>query len=610
MENTGAQLIDGTAHFKVWASATEQLSLEIVQPESKTYPMERDQQGYFRLSIPRASTALRYFFRFPDGRRRPDPASAFQPDGVHQASALVDHQAFSWDDRDWTGIPLSRLIMYELHVGTFTPEGTFEAAARKIPDLLEMGINAVEIMPVAQFPGDRNWGYDGVHPFAVQNSYGGPDGLKSFVNACHTQGMAVFLDVVYNHLGPEGNYLGEFGPYFTDRYVTPWGRPINFDGPDSDHVRAYFRQNALYWLKHFHIDGLRLDAIHSYFDFGAHHFLRELADAVKELSMRKGRRFLLIAESNLNDVRVINPPEKGGHGIDAQWCDDFHHALHTLLTGENDGYYEDYGNPGHLTKCLNEGFVYSWEYSPYRRRLFGSSSRDNDGHQFVISVQNHDQIGNRPNGERLGSLTGFDGLKLAAGVMFVSAYVPMLFMGEEFADPAPFLYFVSHGDEALIHAVRAGRRQEFQRFKLAGEAPDPQSPETFLRSKLSWDLAQTGKHKILRDFYAQLIRLRRSLPALAHLEKKRLRAWNIEDSQVIFLHRWDEGSQVFVCLNFGEGDRIVPAGQPQGTWRKRLDSCDGQWAGPGAVLPDILTTDQEITVPARSFALYELQEPL
>jgi maltooligosyltrehalose trehalohydrolase len=392
----------------------------------------KETAGYWQLTVPDIQPGTRYFFQLDGSVTRPDPASNFQPEGVHGPSEVIDHGQFQWKDEKWKGIGLKDMIIYELHVGTFTPEGTFSAAIGRLSDLKELGINAVEIMPVAQFPGDRNWGYDGVYPYAVQNSYGGPDKLKELVNASHRAGLAVVLDVVYNHLGPEGNYLRDFGPYFTDKYQTPWGQAINFDGPYSDPVREFFIENALYWFRDYHIDALRLDALHAVFDMSAKHFLRELSERVAEFSKENGRRFYLVAESDLNDVRLIKPRSRGGYGLDAQWSDDFHHSLHALLTGEKKGYYQDFGSVRNLAKVFREGFVYTGQYSEHRKRRHGSKPKHRKARQFVVCIQNHDQVGNRMYGKRLSQLVGFESLKLAAGTVILSPYIPHLFMGEEY----------------------------------------------------------------------------------------------------------------------------------------------------------------------------------
>jgi len=456
-----------------------------------------------------------------------------------------------------------------------------------------LGINAIEIMPVAQFPGERNWGYDGVYLYAVHNSYGGPDGLKRLVNQCHKKEIAVVLDVVYNHLGPEGNYLWDYGPYFTDKYKTPWGSAMNFDGAYSDEVRNFFIENALYWFKNYHVDALRLDAIHAIFDMSAKHFLEELVERVAEFSEGEGRKFYLIAESNLNDARVIRPREIGGYGIDSQWCDDLHHSLHTLLTGEDEGYYIDFGRLDQLVKSLKEGFVYSGQFSAFRKRRHGNSSKDRPGQQFVVFSQNHDQIGNRKLGERLSRLVPFEGLKLAAAVIILSPYVPLLFMGEEYGEEAPFLYFVSHSDPDLIEAVRKGRREEFIEFNWQGEPPDPQSQETFIESKINWERRKERRHKILLDFYKKLIGLRKETPALQKLDKKNLDVWGLEQERAVFMTRWNHGnkSRVFCIFNFNHGSLSLENPFPRGIWKKVLDSSDKTWSGPGASLPDEMKSE-------------------
>jgi maltooligosyltrehalose trehalohydrolase len=385
---------DGHSELTVWAPRAQRVELKVVSGGNNLFPLQKMDQGYWTIRTDALSPGDKYLYSIDGERERPDPASFFQPRGVHEASEIIDHNRFIWRDDAWKGMLLAEMIMYEIHVGTFTEDGTFDAAIKRLDDLKELGINAIEIMPVAQFPGERNWGYDGVYPFAVQGSYGGPDGLKRFVDACHRKGVAVILDVVYNHLGPEGNYLRDFGPYFTDRYKTPWGEAINFDGPFSNEVRNYFISNALHWFEIYHMDALRLDAIHGIYDMSAKHFLLELSQSVKDLSQRLGRKCHLIAESDLNDSRVARPEDEGGFGLDAIWCDDFHHSIHTLLTGEDGGYYMDFGKTGHIVKSLREGYVYSGEYSIFRKRNHGNSSADLPADSLIVFSQNHDQTGN------------------------------------------------------------------------------------------------------------------------------------------------------------------------------------------------------------------------
>lgn len=390
-------LEDGRCRFIVWAPLLKKVELRIFPRSGARHdspllvPMEKDGLGYWKAVVDDALPDRHYLYRLDGEKERPDPASYSQPDGVHNPSQVIDHSSFKWGDENWKGIPLSEMIMYELHVGTFTEEGTFDALIPRLDELLDLGINTIELMPVAQFPGERNWGYDGVHPFAVQNSYGGPSGLKRLVNECHKKGIAVILDVVYNHLGPEGNYLRDFAPYFTDKYKTPWGEAINFDDPYSDDVRNFFIENALYWFRKFHIDALRLDAVHAILDMSAKPFLEELAERVEDFSREVGREFYLVAESNLNDTKIIERRELGGYGIDAQWCDDFHHSLRVLLSGDNEGYYTDFGTVENLAKSLREGFVYSGQYSKYRKRSYGNSSKHIPAGQFIVFSQNHDR---------------------------------------------------------------------------------------------------------------------------------------------------------------------------------------------------------------------------
>jgi maltooligosyltrehalose trehalohydrolase len=464
-------------------------------------------------------------------------------------------------------------------------------------------------MPVAQFPGDRNWGYDGVYTYGVQHSYGGPEGLKKLVDACHQQGLSIILDVVYNHFGPEGNYTSLFGPYFTEAYKTPWGAAMNFDDVHSEGVRNYFIENALYWFENYHFDALRLDAIHAIYDLGAKHVLQEMAEKVEALSASVGRKFYLIAESDLNDVRVIREKELGGHGMDAQWSDDFHHAIHTAITGEQTGYYKDFGKIEQLAKAYKESFVYSWEYAPHRKRFHGSDARDRPGHQFVVCTQNHDQVGNRMLGERLTHLVSFEGLKLAAGALMLSPYIPMLFMGEEYGEDSPFLYFVSHTDPDLVEAVRQGRKREFADFHAEGEFVDPFSLDAFQQSQLKWEKRQEGKHKVLLELYRHLIQLRRTIPALKSLDKQNLQASAAEEQKLLVLRRGSGGSQVLCMMNFNDKDVTFQETSSGGTWRKILDSSDSKWLGAGSTMPEKLMQEQEVTIRPQSFVVYEL-EPL
>ena len=598
----GATLLEGRqCQFLVWAPHAKSVEVRILDPRDsfsaatmvqvsnrsgdRLIPLEKRVRGYHAGVVAGVEPGTRYVYCLDREKDRPDPASSFQPAGVHGASQVVDSRAFQWSDASWRGLSLDDYIIYEIHVGTFTPEGSFDAVVSHLEDIRKIGVTALELMPVAQFPGDRNWGYDGTYPFAVQNSYGGPEGLKKLVNACHECGLAVVLDVVYNHLGPEGNYLNDFGPYFTSQYQSLWGQALNFDGPDSDEVVRFFIENALYWLRDFHIDALRLDAIHGIVDRNAQPFLQLSARSVREFARQAGREIYLIAESDFNDVRFIQPAESGGCGLDAQWSDDFHHAQHALLTGERTGYYQDFGKLEHLEKAFKEGFVYSGQYSEYRRRRHGNSSRDIPAPKFVVFSQNHDQVGNRLLGDRLSTLVSFEALKLSAGILILSPYIPLLFMGEEWGERAPFQYFTSHSDPALVDAVRRGREAEFASFHWQGAPPDPQDEATFLRSKLDHSRRHTGWHQIMCGFYQELINLRKTLPGLARPDKQRLETCGLEQEKVLLIRRWSDAGEVVVVANFGEEPKSALLAVPDGEWRKVLDSADQRWRGPGSAVP-------------------------
>jgi maltooligosyltrehalose trehalohydrolase len=477
-------------------------------------------------------------------------------------------------------LPLREYILYELHIGTFTREGTFDAAIRHLGELKELGITALEIMPVAQFPGERNWGYDGAYPYAPQNSYGGPEGLKRLVNAAHEHGLAVLLDVVYNHLGPEGNYLSQFAPYFTTRYKTPWGAALNFDGPDSDHARRFFLENALYWQNEFHFDGLRLDAVHAIRDESPHLFLEELVESVHHQAERLNRRFYLVAESDMNNARTILPPILGGYGMDAQWSDDFHHSLHVLLTGEKTGYYQDFDGLHSLALVFQQGFAFTGQYSAYRRRRHGNSPRLNSFQQFVVCAQNHDQVGNRMLGERLSTMISFEQMKLAAGAVLLSPFIPMLFMGEEYGETAHFQYFISHLDEQLVEAVRKGRNEEFASFRWTGQVPDPFHEAAFQGSKLNRNLLRERRNKVLLEYHQELIRLRKTLPAIGWAAKDRCEILPFGTENTLFAWFWSEQDEVFVCFCFSKEKVSLSLPVPEGKWRILLDSSWEKFCGP------------------------------
>ena len=604
----GANLTeDGSCSFLVWAPRAKAVTLEIeTAPRPCRTEMAPLDNGYFHCVARLETDTQRYFYVLDGEKKRPDPASKYQPEGVHGPSQIPCNR-FSWTDSAWSGLHLNDAVFYELHVGTFTPEGTFDAIIDRLSELKSLGITLIELMPVAQFPGDRNWGYDGVYPYAVQNSYGSPCALKRLVDACHELGIGVTLDVVYNHLGPEGNYLSDFGPYFTDRYSTPWGNAINFDGPDSDEVRRFFLDNALYWITEFHIDALRLDAIHAIVDLSARRFLEELTERVSELSLRLGRKMHIIAENDRNDARALGSRDVGGFGLDSQWNDDFHHSIHALVTGERDGYYQDFGSLDHLAKACRGSFVYSGQYSAFRRRHHGSSSADTPCYQFVVFSQNHDQVGNRAKGDRLTTLVCFETLKLVAGVVLLSSFLPLLFMGEEYGETAPFQYFVSHGDADLIEEVREGRRREFEHFAWGAALPDPASPDTFARCKLNWEQRNHEPHRTLFALYAELLRLRKTVPALANPSKANCKVASV-DPDILIIERWHETDRLVLFYNFGENPICVHHCFAPGLWEQQLDSSDEKWGGSRRSAPSFLQGADPTTLemPRRSFTLYRL----
>jgi maltooligosyltrehalose trehalohydrolase len=606
--NHGANLgSDGATHFSVWAPQAQAVSVQVVSGQAVgTFSLREETGGYFSGAIPGVAAGDRYYYRLDGGVPRPDPVSRYQPDGVHGASLVVDPGLFSWQDCRWKGIALEHYVIYELHVGTFSPTGTFVGVIPHLDYLLELGITALEIMPVSQFPGECNWGYDGVNLFAPQNSYGGPEGLKELVNACHLKGLAVILDVVYNHCGPEGNYLGEFGPYFTDRYHTPWGRALNFDGAYSDQVRDFFLGNALYWFEEFHLDALRLDAVDWILDVGAQPFLLQLAEAVHGKRAALGRQIHLFAENDTNDTRLIKPRALGGYGIDAQWNDNFHHALRSYLTGETTGYYEDFGAFSQLVKTFSEGFVYTGQYSIFRKRRHGAPSGDRPTSQFVVFSQNHDQVGNRKGGDRLSATLPLEKLLLAAGAVLLSPYLPLIFMGEEYGETAPFHYFVSHSDPVLLEAVRQGKRAEHASGLCEGELPDPAAESSFLDSRIDLNRERTGDQAVILEFYRRALALRRELPALMVFDRKNLAVTGLARQRILVLSRRTENNAVLCIFSFSEVQEIIGIEMAQGRWHKVLDSSAQCWRGPGPVAPAsvAVTGEQEHRlIPLNPFSL-------
>lgn len=590
--------------FTCWAPLKNHMDLILESPEHRILPMTKKDDGYWELQV-QVIPGTRYRFR-PEGERPyPDPASLSQPDGVHGSSEVTDRNLFVWKDQGWSGLPLSAMIIYEIHTGTFTDKHNLEGVRGRLDYLKNLGINTIELMPVNQFPGKRNWGYDGVFPFAVQNSYGGADELKNLVNEAHSKGIAVILDVVYNHLGPDGNHLAHFAPYFTDKYKTFWGESINFDDAWSDGVKNYFIRNAEMWLDEFHIDGLRLDAVHAFKDYSANHFVKELKESAAAVAGKTGSEKILIAETDLNDIRYIQDPQFGGYGLDGQWVDEFHHALHALLTGERAGYYEDFGATEQLVKAFTHTYVYDGNYSVHRKRKFGSDARPFNYDRFVVFDQNHDQTGNRLKGDRLSTLVPFEGLKLAAATVLLSPYVPLLFMGEEYGEKNPFLFFTDHSSPALQESVRKSRKEEFAYFRQEGEFPDPADEESFSRSVLTWDYNSPNSDALLR-WYQFLISFRKTRKAMQGRERISVTAYSPADKLILFERKFEQ-DQVLVILNYANASRYIHSGFDKQLSRVQ-DSNEIQWAGSGTVAAPVWEPGQTLGIPPYSVLIYEFNE--
>jgi maltooligosyltrehalose trehalohydrolase len=578
----GSELQDTGTTFRVWAPRCR--SVEVVIEGRRPMPLAARDEGIHELAVPGITGGMRYQYRLDGERYRPDPVSRFQPEGVHGPSVIVDPAQFQWTDQSFRGHALADLVFYELHVGTYTAAGTFEAIIPHLSHLVELGVTAIELMPLAEFPGSRNWGYDGVHLYSPQSTYGGPRGLRRLIDAAHGQGLSVFLDVVYNHLGPEGNYLAEYGPYYTDRYKTPWGTAVNFDGPDSAGVRRHFVGNAAYWVREYHFDGLRLDAIHSIFDSGTPSILTDIAEAARAEAQALNRPVHIVAESHDNDRKIVLPASEGGLGLDAVWSDDFHHAVHCRLTGERTGYYCDFADGHGLARALAEGFAFQGEPSEYFGRARGTPSADLAGERFVICLQNHDQVGNRAQGDRLSTIVPFAATKMAAAMLFAAPALPLLFMGEEYGETSPFQYFTSYLDPALVDAVRRGRAAEFARFGWEGKLPDPSEPATFLRSRLSHPLAGAPRHRELREYYRQWLALRRNHPALGAHGKERTQCDVDGSNSVLTMSRLGPTASG-VCLVANLTAQARPFAPPSAEWRVLLDSEDKRFAGSGTLRP-------------------------
>jgi maltooligosyltrehalose trehalohydrolase len=619
LHTIGATYQPNGSEFIVWSPETKtmELLIELQSMEEdpaqdgsifyhdgrpyRAYPMMVDGLGYWQLRLP-VPARSRYFFRLDGKIICPDPASFSQPRGVHGPSELCERHSFTWTDDSWKGLPLSEMILYELHTGCFSPTHDFQGVIDRLDHLVHLGVNAIEVMPIAQFAGDRNWGYDGVYPFAIQSSYGGVDGFRKLVDAAHRRGIAVIVDVVYNHFGPEGCFLQHFAPYFTDKYRTPWGMAVNFDDAWSDGVRNFLLQHARMLLEYLRVDGLRLDAVHAIKDFGACHFMEELKTLALEIGQRTGRHKLVIAELDLNDPKYINPATKGGYRLDGQWVDEFHHALRAYITGESYAWLQDFGRLEQLGKAFTHTYVYDGIYSPHRRRTFGGKALQNPYHQFIVFAQNHDQIGNRAEGDRLSAQLSFDQLKLVAATVLLSPYVPLLFMGEEYGEENPFRYFVSFADPELIGNVRQGRKREFAGFIKEQEIPDPQSEETFLQSNLSWDFS-SGNRAALLDFYRQLIAFRKTRPAMRNTARNGLRMHKCKGG-LICMQRTLSSDSIYVCLNFNRHPLVLP-NDSCGGLRKVLDSA-AEAISPGKDPGEIVPVGGDLHLPPHSCTVFEV----
>lgn len=553
--NIGINFIEsGEAEIVVWSPTAK--SIEIITESKEKIALTNEHPRYWTATTNLVAPGSLYKISVDGKDPFPDPTSLCQPSGVHGCSAAFDLKKFKWTDGEWKNIPQHEYIIYELHTGTFTPQNNFEGIITKLGYLFNLGVNAIEIMPVAQFPGNRNWGYDGVYPFAVQDSYGGAQGLQKLVNACHEKGIAVILDVIYNHIGPEGNYLPQFAPYFTEKYHTPWGKALNFDDAWCDGVREYFIENALMWFRDFHIDALRMDAVHAIKDLSHTHIIKEISEHVDALEQQTGNEYYLIAELDLNDPIYINPKNKCGYGADAQWIDEFHHALRVASGQKTEGYYSDFNGIGHLAKSYNDAYVYDGQFSMHRKKLFGKKTQ-NPGHQFVVFSQNHDQVGNRMLGERTSILVSADMCRLLAAAVFVSPFLPMLFMGEEWAETNPFLFFISHTDKELAAIVNKGRKEEFSYFNWQGEPPDPRLEETFTGSQLQWNLLEEDPHKSMFEYYKKLIALRKSQPALRSPDRNKTRAEADEANKLLLLQRSSDEQHLECIMNFSDKEQSV-----------------------------------------------------
>ncbi|MBI4492576.1 MAG: malto-oligosyltrehalose trehalohydrolase [Chloroflexi bacterium] len=605
----GARPVAGGVRFRVWATAASRVEAELHGAAKRYVPMELGGDGAWEATVPGCGPGTRYKYRLNEQTSFPDPCSRSQPEGVHGPSEVLDPEAYSWHDRSWPGLDARGLVLYECHVGAATPEGTFDSLIGQLDRLRALGIGALQVMPVAEFPGRRNWGYDGVYPYAPTATYGGAAGLKRLVDAAHQRGLGVILDVVYNHLGPEGNYLRQFSPdYFTSRYQTPWGDAVNYDGPNSHWVRKYVIDNARYWVQEYHLDGLRLDAAFKIHDSSQPHVLQELTQAVRAC-LAPERPAVLVAETSENEVYYCLPTSSGGYGFDAAYADDFHHALRRYLTGDHEGYYQDYqGTLAEVARIINQGFLYEGEWSRFWGAARGTPARQQPPWQFLYCLENHDQVGNRALGDRLHHALDLDRYRVASALLLLVPYTPLLFMGQEFAASSPFQYFTDHGPE-LGRLIAAGRRQEFAAYAAfadpasAARIPDPQAESTFLGSRLKLDELARSPGVEVQRLYQELLRLRRDDPVLARQDRHAARAQALS-ADLLALHGWHGDEHRLLLANFGAAAEVrvsdfLGGGVPSG-WRPLLDTNELRFGGRGALAA---AQGGRVAVPARSAVL-------
>jgi maltooligosyltrehalose trehalohydrolase len=599
----GANYQKSNCEFTVWAPNATDVKLTL-EDGKQSIKMGKALNGYWTTRLEQVTPDLEYMFQLDDKPPKPDPASHYQPKGVFGPSKVVDHEKYVWKNNSWRGLEFKELIFCEVHVGTFTLEGTFRAMQNRIAELSDFGVNAVELMPVTQFSGSRGWGYDGVFPFALQNSYGTPDDLKALVDECHKHGVTVFLDFVYNHIGPEGNILNDYAPYFTSERMTTWGPTINLDGVNSSGVRNYFVENTLHWFRDYHIDGIRLDSILWITDGSTKHFLAELNQAVHRYSQESDRRLYMIAETGYNEPAVLTSTNAGGYGFDAQWLDDYQHTLFSLLTGENQSYYKDFTKIEHLADTLTDAYVYVKKPPEFRRRRPEESFRETSAYRFVVFSQNHDQIGNRLNGDRLATISGFEAAKVAAGLILLSPYVPLLFMGEEYGETTPFLFFTDYQGKELADAIREGRKKEFTDFHWTSEVPDPQSPKCFIDSKIKWENRNQDQTAKIASYYKTLIGLRKNVPAFQPDENRNIKKVTTQ-GKVLLIEKQKNTSKALIIANLDKEAQTIQTLFPQDS-HKILDSSNPVFGGLGQTLPEMPVLN--MTTPGFCFAVYHKEE--